>query len=138
MTLVARDLMQADPLTVPAQASLLDVQHLLVVARISGAPVVDLDGAVIGVITAGDVLRELEQAFDDDIDEGESDDLVERARVITAGEMATPEVIWVSPDTPISHVARRMRTEGVHRVFVGTPDRLAGILTAYDLLQVVA
>lgn len=138
MTLVARDIMHKEPLTVPEQASLLDVQHLLVVAQISGIPVVERGGTVVGVISASDLLREMDQALDDEEDEGEPEELLERLQTITAGDIATPEVIWVSPDTSVAMVAQRMRTEGIHRVLVGTPDHLDGIITAYDLLRVVS
>ena len=46
--------------------------------------------------------------------------------------------IWVSPDCAICEVARLMRAEGIHRVLVGHDRRLAGILTAFDLLQAVS
>jgi CBS domain-containing protein len=89
MTPVAREIMHANPLTVAAEARLLEVQHLLVSAAISGLPVI--------------------------------------AR----------EVVWVSPDAELPAVAQVMRDEGIHRVLVGTPDRLEGILTAFDLLRAV-
>ena len=51
--------------------------------------------------------------------------------------IATPEIIFVSPDAPAAEVAQLMRTEGIHRVLVGTKQRLEGILTAFDLLRAV-
>jgi len=136
MTLLARELMQPNPVTVSSQTPLLELQHLLVVAHISGIPVVGADGQVTGVVSATDVLSAIEQALDEDHDPGESDDLLGELRAITAGDIATPEVVWVSPDTPIAEVARTMRAEGIRRVLVGN-GRLEGILTAYDLLRAV-
>lgn len=136
MTLLARELMQPNPVTVSSQTPLLELQHLLVVAHISGIPVVGADGQVTGVVSATDVLSAIEQALDEDHDPGESDDLLGELRAVTAGDIATPEVVWVSPDTPIAEVARTMRAEGIRRVLVGN-GRLEGILTAYDLLRAV-
>ncbi|MBL9019554.1 MAG: CBS domain-containing protein [Myxococcales bacterium] len=135
MTLRVRDLMTPNPTTVPAHTSLLDVQELLVVAHIGGVPVAEPGGAVVGLISASDVLGAVAQALDEDQDEGESEDVLERLTSITAGEIASPEVTWVSPDASATEVARLMRAEGVARVLVGTRDRLEGILTAYDLLR---
>jgi CBS domain-containing protein len=118
--------------------SLLELQHVLIVAGIGGVPVVEPAGAVIGIVSSSDILRAMEQALDDDHDAGEPDDLLERLQTITAGEIATPDVIWVSPETSVTQVAQVMRTEGIHRVLVGTRERLAGILTAFDLLRVIA
>jgi CBS domain-containing protein len=136
MTLLARELMQPNPITVSSHMPLLELQHLLVVAHISGVPVVGADGQVTGVVSATDVLSAIEQALDEDHDPGESDDLLDELRAITAGDIATPEVVWVSPDTAVADVARMMRAEGIRRVLVGN-GRLEGILTAYDLLRAV-
>ncbi|HVK86798.1 MAG TPA: CBS domain-containing protein [Kofleriaceae bacterium] len=133
--LCARDLMHAEPVTVPSSASLLEVQHLLVVTQIGGLPVIGPDGVVVGLVSASDVLGALEQALDEDQDEGEEEDLLTQLQAITASEVATPEVIWVSPDTPVAQVAETMRNEGIHRVLVGTRERLEGIITAFDLLR---
>ena len=111
-----------------------DVYEKGIGTRFSGVPVVDSDGTVIGLVSSSDVLCAIEQALDEDRDEGEPEDLLERLHAVTAGDIATPEVIWVSPDTPIAEVAQLMRTEGIHRVLVGTRERLDGVLTAYDLL----
>jgi len=127
--------MHAEPVTVPSSASLLEVQHLLVVTQIGGLPVIGPDGVVVGLVSASDVLGALEQALDEDQDEGEEEDLLTQLQAITASEVATPEVIWVSPDTPVAQVAETMRNEGIHRVLVGTRERLEGIITAFDLLR---
>jgi CBS domain-containing protein len=135
--MIARDLMHAEPVTVPEDASLLAVQHLLVTAQISGVPVVDDNGAVVGVISSSDVLRAFDVALDEDADEGEAEQLEDRLNAITAAEIATPEVVWVAPDMPAKQVAEVMRTQGIHCVLVGTAERLDGILTAFDLLRAV-
>lgn len=137
MTPTARELMHADPVTVSAESSLPEVLHLLVVAGISSVPVLGPTGAVIGVLSSTDVLRAVEQALDEDRDEGEPDDVAESLHTITAGDIATPEVIWASPDMPVAQVAQIMRSEGIHRVLVGSNERIEGILTAFDLLRVV-
>lgn len=147
MPLLARDLMQVDPVTVLPGTPFWQVQHLFVVALISGAPVVDDRGTVHGVVSAIDLLRVADQAFDDEVDrepeaqrsfEPSTVELPEQLGSLTAIEIASPEPIWVSPDCEIREVARLMRARGIHRVLVGHDGRLAGILTAFDLLQAVS
>ncbi|MBZ0238727.1 MAG: CBS domain-containing protein [Deltaproteobacteria bacterium] len=147
MTLLARDLMQPEPITIPAAMPFPQIQHLFVVARIGGAPVVDERGTVVGVVSTADLLGALDQAFDDDIDPAPPGDpapespsaiaLPEGLGALTARELATPDAIWVSPEASPAEVARVMRAEGVHRVLVGRDGQLAGILTAFDLLRVM-
>ena len=137
MTTLARDLMQANLVTVRESSGLLDVVHLLVRANISGVPVVDAAGAVVGVISASDALQAFDQLFDEDEDEAEADEPLGRVRTLEARDLATPEVVFVSPTASVNQVARIMRNEGIHRVLVGTRERLEGIISAFDLLASV-
>jgi CBS domain-containing protein len=140
MALLARDLMQRDAITIPPDAPFSEIQHLMVVANISGTVVVDDSGVVLGVISASDLLRVADQAFDDEIDSIASSSgavLPEALGSLTAIDIATPEAIWVSPECSAFEAAQIMRAEGIHRVLVGDDGELAGILTAFDLLRAV-
>ena len=134
MPRVARDLLNADPLTVAAATPVLEVQHLLVLAHVSAMPVVEEDGSVVGVVSAVDVLRAIDQALDPDLDDGECDDLFEPLRTLTARDIASLDLIWIDPDAPADGIAGQMRTAGVERVLVGVDGKLHGLLSAYDLL----
>ncbi len=138
MPRIARDLLEGDPLTVAAATPVLEVQHLLVLAHVYGMPVVEEDGRVIGMVSAVDVLRAIDQALDPDLDDGESEDTFEPLRTLTARDIAGDHVLWVDPTMPVDEVAAQMRSAGAHRVLVGTGGKLEGVLTAYDLLAAVA
>jgi len=144
----ASDLMQPDPLTLAPATPFLEIVRLFVQGHISGAPVVDEQGTVLGVISMTDLLRAVDQACDEDIDveptPAESSSLAarppelpERLDVLSAIELASPDVVWVSLDTPLAAVAHLMRSSGIHRVLVGDAGRLAGLLTAFDLLGAI-
>lgn len=132
-----RDLMKSDVLTVPQDMPFSELVRLIVVAGVHAVPVIDEQGTVVGVLSAMDLLRATEQAFDDERDEDEGDDPVAQLRLATAMKLASPEPTWVAPETSIGDVARLMRETGCHRVLVGTRARLEGIVTAFDLLAVV-
>lgn len=138
----ARDLIRAaQPITVRPDAPILEVQHLFVEAQIGGAPVVDAQGKVVGIISSADLLRVVDQVCDEDLDPSEPDEesnLVDKLATLTAADAATPEPIWVSPDATAAEVAHVMHEEGINRVLVGTDGRLVGILTAQDLLKAVS
>jgi len=91
-------------------------------------------------VSSVDLLRAFDQVFDEDIDVGESTDPArrfERLETLTAGDLATPDPLWVAPDAAASEVAQIMRREGVHHVLVGSAGRIEGILTSFDLLAAV-
>jgi CBS domain-containing protein len=120
-SLRARDFMQTDVLAISADTSLLDIHRMFVQEEIHGAPVVDDDGIVCGVITSLDLLK----PGADDVD---SDRL-------TAADIMTREVVSVSPNMPIADVAETMRDQHVHRVLVIENRELLGVLTTFDLLR---
>ncbi|MBK9034915.1 MAG: CBS domain-containing protein [Myxococcales bacterium] len=130
----AKDVMGRDPVTVAADTPLLDVLHLMVVAQIGGVAVVGDRGAVVGVITAADLLRAVDQVSDDDLDELPTGAGEESLSALRAADILSPEPIWVAPDTPAATIARLMRARGVHRVLVGVDGHLEGIVTTFDLI----
>lgn len=134
MPTVVRDLMERNILSIPAAMPLAEIQHLFVVAGIYGAPVIDVTGVVVGVISAIDLLRAADQVLDEDIDPGESVEKDLRSAPI-ALDIASPDPIWVSPTTPVDRVAQLMQRERIHRVLVGEGGKLEGILTTFDLLE---
>lgn len=120
-SLRARSFMQTDVLAINADTSLRDIHRLFVQEEIHGAPVVDDDGTVVGVITSLDLLKP-------GADEVDSERL-------TAADVMTREVVSVSPETPIEEVAATMRNQHVHRVLVIDGGELVGVLTTFDLLR---
>jgi CBS domain-containing protein len=138
MPLLARDLMQSEPVTIPPEAPLLQIVNLFVVAQIRSAAVVDDRGTVLGLVSTTDLLRAIDQACDEDVDAGEPANGPAGAlgglATLTARELASPQPAWVPPDAPAGQVARFMRSQGIHSVLVGEGGTLAGILSAFDLL----
>ena len=119
--MLARDFMQTDVLIVSPETPLVDIHRMFVEEEIHGAPVVDDDGKVCGVITSLDLLRPGADEIDTDR--------------LTAADIMTRELVAVSPDMPIADVAETMRAQHVHRVLVIENRELCGVLTTFDLLK---
>lgn len=154
MAKLVREVMLRDPLTVPADMPYLSLVHMFVAAEVAGVPVVDAGGKVVGLVTTQDLLRAVDQAFDEDLDsdepegedldgDGEADGLDERGeppdvgqvlRTLTAGDVAASEIYWVDEDAAIAAVAAEMRGRGLHRALVGRDGNLRGMLTSLYLL----
>lgn len=136
MPLLARDLMEPNVLTIPVDMRFRDVQHLFVVTGCHGAPVVDGDGRVVGIVSAMDLLRVADQAFDEDLDPDEEEE--PGVNTVTALELATPDPVWVPPDAPVEQIAHLLREHRIHRVLVGAPGELLGVVSAFDLTRALA
>ena len=135
MPFLARDLMQPNVLTIPAHMRFREIQHLFVVTGCHGAPVVDGDGRVVGVVSAMDLLRAADQAYDEDLDPDETED--PDVQTITALDLATPDPVWVAPDTPADQIAHLLREHGIHRVLVGSARELLGVVSTFDLVRAI-
>jgi CBS domain-containing protein len=149
----ARDLMQAGVLGVGPATPLLEVHRLFTEEEISGAPVVGEDGTLLGVITATDLLRAVqEEHYSGRVEQNYFRDLLpysgpdwasapedfqDRLRELRAEDVMTVEVLTVTPETPIPLVARALREHRIHRVFVSQDSQLVGVISTFDLLKLV-
>ncbi len=148
----ARDVMQTQVLTLAPHDPLHTVQRLFYEEGIHGAPVVDDEGHVLGILTSTDILRAAADAEDgtgpdpdtflEDLDFSQAwslspETLKLRLQDTVASDYMTEEVIHVSPDMPVSQVARILRESQVHRVLVVENRRLCGIVTAFDLVALL-
>lgn len=136
-----KDVMTSDVVTVRPETSLKDVAAILTERRISGAPVVDASGKVVGVVSEGDILFKergpsertgLLAWFADPYDVAEQLKLAAR----TAGEAMTAPAKTIAPWRPVSSAAAEMLDEGVNRLpVVDDEGRLMGIVTRADLVR---
>jgi CBS domain-containing protein len=149
----ARDLMQTDVVVVTAETPLLQIHRLFIEEEINGAPVVDEDGEVVGVISSLDLLREVQEEYDtgaginvpmyfrEELPYSGPDwlsapeDFQDRMSELTAADAMVKEIVSVTPDTSVSEVARIMREQHIHRVLVVADGELEGILTSFDLIS---
>ena len=151
---VAEDIMERRVVTVAADSPLLAVYRLFVAEDISGAPVVDETGDVVGVISARDLLRTANETHDDaamdlhyyensasfdgeewmtDIEEFE-DRLTHRS----VSQVMTTGAISVRRDAPINEIADLLLKHRIHRVLVVDEESdegpLVGLVSVFDMV----
>lgn len=142
--LTAGKVMTPDPVTVSINDSLRDVGEVLLKHSISGVPVVDGTGVLVGILSERDLL-------DEDRRRGAlprtalfgtavvSEDLLlkayENGMQLRAHNVMTTDVICVDEDTPAEAVARMMMNHRVNRIPVVRDGKPVGIVTRSDLLS---
>lgn len=150
MPLTARELMQAPVVTVGPDDPLISVERLFADEQIHGAPVVDERGRVLGVISMSDVLQAtLDERdathpgpgyFQDGVPSlpwSFSEDFREALGERRVSEVMTPEVVSVGPSASVSEVAMTLRHHRVQRVLVMDEDELLGIISGFDLIELL-
>lgn len=142
--LKASDLMTTNLVALPMQMSLQAAARILSRAGVTGAPVVDDDGALVGVFSATDIMMNSEQAAP--TDRAKSDECLWHAWCIpddpsmrkptSVGEMMTRDPVAVSPVADVAEIARLMCDEHIHRVVViDLCHRPIGIISTMDILS---
>jgi CBS domain-containing protein len=141
--LTVRDVMTHSVITVHQGTPLKEVARLLIDHAISGVPVVDADGGVIGVVSEADFL--VKEQGPDHLRHrrlgsllGESP--VARAQLaklqaVTAGEAMTAPAVTIEPTRAISDAAAIMTTRGMNRLPVVEHGKLVGIVSRADLVR---
>lgn len=144
--MTAKDIMRRRVWSASPEMTLQELAQMLTDRRISGAPVVDPSGRLVGVVSQTDFVRFRREhggdeapAFfrepDRDLPHGYH---VERPEDTRVAEIMTPVVISASEDATLSALARLMIRRRIHRVVITRGDRLLGLVTSTDLLRVCA
>ena len=158
--LLVQDVMRRDLLTLRADDTVEQGIQLLEEYHITGAPVVDGTGTPVGVFSVRDVARG-EHLDDMRTDRGSqrsygstTDESPEEGaeREIYAREDYSPEVLgrariadWMSagfvsidPSATLADACRRMVEDSIHRIFVVENGRAVGVVSAWDLVRLIA
>ena len=141
--LTVRDVMTRGVIAVHPETPLADVARLLVEHRISGVPVTDAHGAVLGVVSEADFLikgqgadavrhRPLSRFFGES---GASRAMQAKIAATTAGAAMTSPAITIGPAASTGEAAGLMTARSVNRLPVVDGGRLVGIVTRADLVR---
>ena len=115
-----QDVMTTPAITVRGDATLHDVAEILAAQRISGLPVLDRDGALVGVISEADIIRK---------------EASPASPARTAGEAMTTPPLTIEPWRAVTEAARHMLRKHVNRLPVVFDGELVGIVTRADLVR---
>jgi CBS domain-containing protein len=118
--MIARDIMTTRVVTIDPEASAQDAAQLLYQNRISGLPVVDADGKIIGIITEADIISKVNR-------EG-----------LCVADIMSHNIVAISEETPVSEIAALLTERKIKRVPVVQNGKLVGIVSRADIVHAVA
>jgi CBS domain-containing protein len=124
MTLYAADVMIKDVVTVKESMPLKEITSLFKEKKITGAPVVDTNDELVGVISETDIIRKTTS--------------IGAWSPSTAGQIMTRNAVTVAPDESLQRVCELMYNRRIHRVVVAEGRQIRGIITTMDILRAIA
>lgn len=142
----ALDVMTATVISVKPEMPVREAAKVLVEQRISGAPVIDAQAKLVGMISEGDLIHRAEFSTEKHrrsswlelfAENREAKEYI-KSHGRTVEEVMTRNVISVDDTTPLNEVARLLETQRIKRVPVLREGQVVGIVSRANLVQALA
>lgn len=137
-----KDVMIKKVITVGVGQTLLEAANILVKNNISGAPVVDKKGNLVGMLSEKDLFRALYPDVRDIIEDvrlwlgkEKIKHRVEAKRGILVEKLMVKKIISIDPDAEILEAGSAMLTGKIHRLPVVKNKKLVGIVSRPDIFR---
>lgn len=148
MALTAADIMSTDLITVNLETSVRELARVLVDNKISGAPVLDDEGRLAGIVSQSDLVAQNKKLhipttvtiFDWVIYLEGTDRLkaeMDKIAGTRAADIMSKGVISVAPTASLEDVATIMTEKKVHTIPVVDGERLVGVIGKLDIVRAV-
>ena len=145
----AAEIMTRFVVSVAPTATMTEIAKTLAEHAISGVPVCDAEGRLLGIITEGDLVRPLMRSREKRREWwlrhlAEGTDLAPEFVTYVSGSQSTARdlmranVITATETTPVGDVAELMMIHDIKRVPIVRDDKLVGIVTRADLVKTMA
>jgi CBS domain-containing protein len=142
----AADIMTRNVVSVQPETTILQAADLMLQHRISGLPVIDSDGRLVGIVTEGDFLRRIETGTQRQrprwvellVGPGRLAEEYVRSSSRRIEDVMTQPVQTIGEDTPVGDVVELMERRRIKRLPVLRGDKLVGIVSRANLLHALA
>jgi len=142
----AHQIMTRSVVTVSPDTTIVDAANLMLQRHVSGLPVLDASGKLVGIVSEGDFIRRSEIGtgrkrgrwlrFILGPGQSASDFVHEHGRKVS--EVMTKSPLTIAEDTSLAEIVELMEKKHVKRLPVMRGDKVVGIVSRANLLQAVA
>ena len=132
-----KDVFSASPIVLNEEQSLSEAYEALVGEAISGVPVTDVEGDLIGVVSASDLLVALAPLLDSQEETPDAKSLIELKDAPLSEHVQGPP-LTCEERTTLREACQLMVRERVHRLVVVAADEIVGVISSMDVVRAVA
>jgi CBS domain-containing protein len=142
----AKDIMTSPVVTVEPDVGVLQAVRIMLQRRMSGLPVVDKDGRLVGIVTEGDFLRRAETGtqrrrprwLEFLVGPGRLAQDYARSHGRKVNEVMTPDPVTIGENASLDDIVKLMEKRQIKRVPVVRGDKVVGIVSRANLLHALA
>jgi CBS domain-containing protein len=142
----AKDVMTSPVISVRPDAAVLQAVRIMLQRRVSGLPVIDDGGRLVGIITEGDFLRRAETGtqrrrarwLEFLVGPGKLAQEYAHSHARQVHEVMTPDPVTCSEATPLEEIVRLMEKHQVKRLPVLRGEQVVGLVSRANLLHALA
>ena len=116
-----REIMTTSTQAIHRDESIREAERVFVTQNISGVPIRDFEGNLVGFVSKTDIIR--------------FDSSGEDSAYTKLHEIATPKVVTIDASVPIYEAAQKMLQECVHHLVVMDGESMVGVLSAFDFVR---
>jgi CBS-domain-containing membrane protein len=139
----AKDVMTHCLVSIAPGAAIRDAIARMISHQVSGMPVIDAEGKLVGMLTEGDFLRRAEMRTEAPrrrwlellLGPGADAAAYARSHGQAVRDVMSPDVVTVGKETPLSEVVRLMEEHAIKRIPVLEDGRVVGIVSRADLMS---
>lgn len=144
----AKDIMVKEVITVHKNDTIAEIAKVLVDHSISGVPVVDDDGALVGIVSEGDLLHKetvpripnyvsvLDAIiYYNGVEQYNTD--FRKLMAEQADSIMTEKVVSISEEMEVDEIAKLMLQHGIKRIPVVKNNKIIGIISRRDLIKLL-
>lgn len=144
--LLVKDIMIKNVLTVSVESTVKEVSEFFCQHGFSGAPVVDQNNSLVGIISEKDLYVALypgvEEVYQDDgfaffSDPTAMEDRLKESSGKKIKEIMSKKIFTTTLEEPVVFIGAKMMAKGIHRLPVVEKNKLVGIISRRDVYQAI-
>ncbi len=140
--MLIKDIMKKNVVAIPAHMTFIDVVHTFLDNNISGAPIIDRNDTIVGMVTEKDLLKAFYPTYHEYCEKPTNFLLnntffhgLDDKKKCPITDIMNTQLLLAKPENAIRHIGGKMVATGIHQAPVVEDNKLIGMVTRRDIYR---